>query len=195
LTPLGFIDRLHWPPRRTGLGAPYLSALLSRRPVPPFGRLAAFALVVGVVTASLVLLMDTLAFSGVSLPRIRAIGGLPLWMRATVPVYAAVAEELLYRLGVMTIVVWVGSFALARPAAPPGLAAVWLGIGISALLFGLAHVGNVPDAPHPILRALTLNAFAGLVLGWLYWRKGFEAAVLAHFAADVFIYLVVASVL
>jgi membrane protease YdiL (CAAX protease family) len=35
----------------------------------------------------------------------------------------------------------------------------------------------------------------GVVLGWLYWKKGLEAAIVAHLAADAFIYLGVASVL
>jgi membrane protease YdiL (CAAX protease family) len=30
-----------------------------------------------------------------------------------------------------------------------------------------------------------LNAAAGIVLGYLYWRLGIESAVLAHFAADM----------
>lgn len=164
--------------------------------MPPFARTAAYATALGIGTACLVLLIDHVLFAGVSLPRIRAVGALPLWMRAIVPVYSAVTEEVIYRLGVMTVVVWLAT-SVVRPtvANAPGVAAPWLGIAVAAVLFGLAHVANVPDAPHPFLRALTLNGFVGAVLGWLFWKRGFEAAVLAHFAADVFIYLVMASVL
>jgi membrane protease YdiL (CAAX protease family) len=140
------------------------------------------------------LLVDSLVFGGVSLPRIRSTATLPLWMRAIIPVYAAVTEEAIYRLGAMTLVVWLATLAGRRSPEPASAPIVWLGIGISAVLFGLAHVANVPDAPHPIVRAVVLNGFAGTVLGWLYWRRGFEAAVVAHFGADVFIYLVIASV-
>ncbi|HXO41236.1 MAG TPA: CPBP family glutamic-type intramembrane protease, partial [Thermoanaerobaculia bacterium] len=62
-----------------------------------------------------------------------------------------------------------------------------------ALYFGLAHVGNLPNVPHPYLRAFTLDGVAGIVLGWLYWRRGLEAAIAAHLAADAFIYLGLAS--
>jgi|CXWL01.1.fsa_nt_gi hypothetical protein len=145
--------------------------------------------------AVIMLAMDLALFSGVSLPRIRAIASLPFWMRATVPFYAAVTEEVIYRFGVMTIVVWLALFIVPPSPVRPGPIAAWAGIGTAAVLFGLAHVANVPHAQHPILRAVTLNGFAGAVLGWLYWKKGFEAAVVAHFGADVLIYLVIASLL
>jgi hypothetical protein len=145
--------------------------------------------------AAMMLVMDLVLFSGVSLPRIRASAGLPFWMRAAVPFYAAVTEEVIYRFGVMTIVVWLAQLVLPSTSERPGPIAACVGIGVAAVLFGLAHVANVPHAQHPILRAVTLNGFAGAVLGWLYWKKGFEAAVVAHFGADVFIYLVIASLL
>jgi hypothetical protein len=189
------IGELWWPPERTGLRTPYLAALVAGRPTPPFARVAAYSLLVGAGTACLMLLMDHILFAGVSLPRIRSTATLPLWLRAIIPVYAAVTEEIIYRLGVMTVVVWIATLVFRRPAVSPPAAAVWLGIAVAAVLFGLAHVANVPDAPHPILRAVTLNGVAGIVLGWVYWKRGFEAAVLAHFGADVSIYLGVASVL
>jgi hypothetical protein len=76
-----------------------------------------------------------------------------------------------------------------------GCAVPKLGRPGAATLFGLAHIGNAPNAPHPFFRAITLNGLAGIVFGWLYWKRGFEAAVLAHFAADALIYLGLANVL
>jgi membrane protease YdiL (CAAX protease family) len=79
----------------------------------------------------------------------------------------------------------------------PHAASISIGFGIlgACLLFGLAHVGNLPHVPHPYLRAIALNGVAGLVLGWLYWYRGLEAAILAHLGADVALYLGVASFL
>jgi hypothetical protein len=192
---MGSLRRFRWPPARTGLKAPYLTALLCRQPMPPFARVAFYSLSLGIATACLILLMDRLLFAGVSMPRIRAVGALPLWMRAIIPVYAAVTEELLYRLGIMTIVVWIATSFLRQNPESPSVAATWLGIAVAAVLFALAHLANVPNAPHPLLRAMTLNGFAGMVLGWLYWKRGFEAALVAHFGADAFIYVVVAGLL
>ena len=42
-----------------------------------------------------------------------------------------------------------------------------------------------------IVRALVLNGIGGIVFGWLYWKRGLLAAVLAHFSADVVLHVVV----
>lgn len=59
-----------------------------------------------------------------------------------------------------------------------------------AVLFGIAHLpalkvllGNIP--PPMLVRTLLLNAPVGLVCGWLFWAHGIEAAMLAHFSADL----------
>jgi membrane protease YdiL (CAAX protease family) len=142
-----------------------------------------------------ILTIDRLFFAGVGLARIRSFGTLPLWLRAIVPVYAAVSEEVIYRLGVMTVVVWLATAVTRRDAEGPPVAAVWLGILVAAVLFALAHIANVPNAEHPVLRAMVLNGLSGIMLGWLYWKRGFEAALLAHFGADFFIYVLMASLL
>jgi membrane protease YdiL (CAAX protease family) len=35
----------------------------------------------------------------------------------------------------------------------------------------------------------------GIVLGFMYWKRGIEAAITAHFGADAFIYIALASFL
>jgi membrane protease YdiL (CAAX protease family) len=73
-------------------------------------------------------------------------------------------------------------------------AAVWFGIAVGALAFGLAHVANLANVPHPYLRAIVLNGVAGVVFGWLYWRRGLEWAVVAHTIADSILYLVLPAI-
>jgi membrane protease YdiL (CAAX protease family) len=36
-----------------------------------------------------------------------------------------------------------------------------------------------------VTRILVLNGVAGTLFGYLYWRKGLEAAMIAHGAADL----------
>ena len=141
------------------------------------------------------LLIDALFFESVSLPGIRSAVNLPIPVRVVLPVYAAVTEETIYRLGIMTGVVWLGNRVAGGEEESVPVGVVWLGILVAAVLFGLVHVANVPDAPHPIIRAVALNGFAGIVSGWMYWRNGFEAAVMTHFVANATIYLGVASLL
>jgi membrane protease YdiL (CAAX protease family) len=92
------------------------------------------------------------------------------------------------------LVAWIALFALSRLGRPSPSIAIWLSILASALYFGLAHVGNLPNVPHPYLRAFTLDGVAGIVLG-LYWRRGLEAAIAAHLAADLFIYFGLTSMM
>jgi hypothetical protein len=40
-----------------------------------------------------------------------------------------------------------------------------------------------------VIRTLVLNGFAGLVFGWLYWRRGLLAAMIAHTSADVVLHV------
>ncbi len=150
---------------------------------------------IGVATSLLVLGLDQLLFAGISLQRVKAAGDVPLATRVLIVLFSSVTEELIYRVGVATLVASVAFLALRQRTPRAASISIWLGILVACVLFGLAHVGNLPNVPHPYLRAITLNGVAGLVLGWLYWYRGLEAAVLAHLGADATIYLVLASLL
>jgi membrane protease YdiL (CAAX protease family) len=101
---------------------------------------------------------------------------------------AGVLEELLFRLGLMTLFVWLG--ARMSRTRPPGVRVFWTANFMAALLFGLVHLTNlvglgIPITFGAILCVLPGNGMAGMVFGWLYWRRGLETAMLAHFVADV----------
>ena len=66
----------------------------------------------------------------------------------------------------------------------------WTGIIISAVDFGLGHVPAIflfLEAPTPLLivYAVFVNSVFGVIAGWLYWKKGLEAAMFAHISAHV----------
>ncbi len=42
-----------------------------------------------------------------------------------------------------------------------------------------------------VTRTIVLNSLAGIAFGWLYWRRGLEAAMIAHFSADLLLHVVV----
>lgn len=94
----------------------------------------------------------------------------------------------------MTLLVWIFSKITRskHPLTKSGL--VWAAIVIAAIVFGLGHLpataAIIALTPLVIARALVLNGVAGLVLGWLYWKKGLEAASVAHFTADIMILVV-----
>ncbi|WP_079473952.1 CPBP family intramembrane glutamic endopeptidase [Marinococcus halophilus] len=108
---------------------------------------------------------------------------------ATRLLYGGIAEELMLRWGVMTLVVFIMWKLFQRSKTQPTSVIVWIGIMFSALLFGLGHYGATAAAADmtPIIfaRMIFLNGFGGIVYGWLYWRKGLEAAMIAHMATHL----------
>ena len=189
------LKKIRWPPGGLGLGTPLNSALSSNADRKKFVKSVWQFILVGIATAGAMVGFDQLLFAGVSRQVIRALGAQPVVVRCAVIVSSAVGEELIYRLGVSTLIAWLAALTLSRAGPVQKTIAEWLGIVVAAVLFGLAHVGNLPNAPHPFLRAITLNGIAGVVLGWLYWRRGLEAAVVAHLSADAFIYFGIASII
>lgn len=107
-----------------------------------------------------------------------------LWTTLTGIFYGGITEELLLRWGLMSLVVWVLWKGFQRSRAEPSAAVFWISILISSLLFALGHYGAtalaVPMTAAVWLRMLLLNGVAGIVFGWLYWRKGLEIAMVSH---------------
>jgi membrane protease YdiL (CAAX protease family) len=44
--------------------------------------------------------------------------------------------------------------------------------------------------PLVVLRTILIILPVGLAFGWLYFRRGLEAAILAHFAIDLIVHVV-----
>jgi len=70
---------------------------------------------------------------------------------------------------------------------------MWFGIIASAVLFGLGHLPVTATltaiTPAILARAILLNGVAGVIFGWLYWKKGLGSAMIAHFSADIILHV------
>ena len=105
--------------------------------------------------------------------------------------YGGIAEELQLRLFLMTLLVWMLTFAgRHRPRAP----LFWMAIVIAAIAFGAGHLPAAEkiwglDAI-VVVRTVLLNAIGGVVFGWLYWKRGIEMAMLGHFSADIVLHVI-----
>ena len=110
-------------------------------------------------------------------------------VQVTLPVrflYGGITEELLLRFGFMTLVVWLISKTVKNLNNP----IYWIGIVISTILFAIGHFPAAFAAVgSPSLLLLTYvligNSIGGLLYGWLYWKKGLEAAIIAHIFTHV----------
>jgi membrane protease YdiL (CAAX protease family) len=177
--------KLRWPPPPLGFGTP-LNLALGRG----WKRSLGLAVASGLAIPPAILALDRLLFAGVSMERVRAFVAQPLADKLQVVALAGITEELVFRAFISTLVAWPAWLLLRRERA-----SVWIGIFVAAVAFGLAHVANLAHVPHPYLRAIVLNGIAGIVFGWLYWRRGFEWAVLSHFIADAVLYLILPAIL
>ena len=103
--------------------------------------------------------------------------------------YGGIVEEIVMRLFIMTFLVWILYKFLGK-----GDSRVWFAIFIAALLFGIAHLPLVATlsalTPYLITRTILLSGIGGIIFGWLYWKKGLESAMVAHFSTDIFLFLI-----
>lgn len=117
---------------------------------------------------------------------------LPLLVRV---LYGGVTEEVLVRWGLMTTMVWAGWKATARGSQQPSSWVVWVAIVLSALIFGASHLPLVAQSLSTLSAYVAAyiiigNALFGIVAGYLFWRYGLEAAIVAHTSAHVLAFIV-----
>ena len=178
-----------------GLDSPWARALLTKKSLESFPKESlGVAIIVGAAVACLLLLLD-LGFQSLMPPTAQAIvPSVDLWKRLLACFYGGLAEELLLRLGLMTLILWLVWKAARQTQRPPTAPMFWLAIVLAALLFGVGHLPAAasvwPLTTVVVARVLLLNALGGIAFGYLYWRRGLEHAMLAHFAADIVLHVV-----
>jgi membrane protease YdiL (CAAX protease family) len=81
----------------------------------------------------------------------------------------------------------------------PGAFGFWIAIILISVVFGLGHLPMTAKFQQitalVVFRAVVLNGIAGVVFGWLYWKKGLESAMIAHFSTDIILHVILPSVL
>ena len=104
--------------------------------------------------------------------------------------YGGINEEILVRLLGLSALAWLLSKVWHTSAALPTDTVFWIANVALAILFGIGHLpalknllGRIP--PLMLARSLLLNFPIGLLCGWLFWTYGIEAAIVAHFSADI----------
>lgn len=110
----------------------------------------------------------------------------PLFTRL---LYGGITEELMLRWGLMTLLVWIGWRFFQRQAEPSTLCFI-VAIALSALLFALGHLplafGLETQVTASVIGYIIVgNSIFGLIAGYLYWRQGLEAAMIAHILVHI----------
>ena len=99
---------------------------------------------------------------------------------------AALSEEVLYRFGILTLLVWL---AARLTASRPTQTIVWAAIVLQAVLFAYAHVSegimHLPFGGIAVQLLIAPELWVGIVFGYLFVAYGLEVALLAHASADL----------
>ena len=198
---------------RIGLGLPFLEGLYNKSERwRKFMRVGGCSILVGVVVVILLLAVDQLIFKDLVLNDLAAQGlkvepnqaNQPVWWQTLLAsFYGGITEEIQLRLFVLTLVVWLGSRIWSDGQGRPGQGVLWAATIVSTLVFGLGHLpmlsANLATAglsltPVMVVSTLTTNGIGGIVLGWLYWSRGLESAMIAHFSADIVLHMIVPAI-
>ncbi len=118
------------------------------------------------------------------------------WKGFLASFYGGIVEEVLLRSFMMSLLAWLGSFISKTSEGKPTSVVFWLANILAAILFGLGHLPAtaiiIPLTPLVITRAIVLNGLGGIAFGYLYWKRGLESAMIAHFSADIVLHVLFA---
>lgn len=151
----------------------------------PWARVVAVVALEGTIYA---LLLGPLAEAmTTSANRVLAAGAVPSLLLANIvgSLGAGIFEELVFRLGLMSALVWIGLLAVRAWSLPPWLA-LGFGVVVSALAFSWFHhlCGEPFDRTRFVFRTM-----AGVLLGVLMWARGYGVCVWTHTMYNVHYYL------
>ena len=174
-----------------GLGVPLLAGLLDGKDVTAQALAMILpALLLGIGSSVVLLVLEITVFWPRLPQAMRESFPIPaLWKRLLASVYGGVDEEILCRLFLLSLLAWLIGFVWHAPDGAPTLGAFWLANILAAVIFGLSHLpataALVKLTPLLVVRAILLNGVVGVAAGYLFVRYGLEAAMLAHFSADL----------
>ena len=183
---------------KVGLGARDLRALLTREPkaLQNFLKTAPYAFIIGLITGAVLLLLSNLLYYILPSDIVNISKNIKVPSASSGflgSVSAGINEEIMMRLFVMSLFVWLFTKILRRPQVKHTV--IWTANIIAALLFGALHLPLAAEiykglTPSIVFYIVFLNSLGGTLFGWLYWKRGILAAMIAHFAADIVIHVI-----
>jgi len=181
--------------KRIGMGMPILEGILQKEnKTKEFKSLLLLSIGLGVFAGILI--------AALSIPFNRLIPefqnmevSAPVWKGFLASFYGGIAEEILLRLFVVSLLVWITFKIKKSKDGNPAIFSIWLSIILAAVLFGIGHLpatAQIVDLTGIVItRAIVLNGIGGIIFGWLYWKKGLESAMIAHFSADIILHVII----
>lgn len=168
---------------------PLISAMIARKDRKAIlDDILAKSVLIGAATALIIYMTDIVFTSlGASISTHQDL--VPVWQKLLAAFYGGISEEILMRLFLMTFFIWTG-MKLSRHTQPTNTV-ISISIMLAAIIFGIGHLPITASltalSPLIVLRAVVLNGIGGVIFGCLFWKKGLESAMIAHFTADIFL--------
>lgn len=169
--------------KKVSLGAPVIKSLLSNEKVNNIRGILIPGLIGG-IGAGLLIELTKLIYTPFVATEFAEISQNLQYTLAARFLFGGITEEILMRFGLMTFLVWLASkiFKMGNTIK------YWIGITLSSLIFAIGHFPVVfQSVENPSIAFLSYiilgNSIGGVAFGWLYWKKGLEAAMIAHIFA------------
>ncbi len=184
--------------QKIGLGAPLINADLKKEPVgDKIKEILKIAPLLGIISGALVFAFDLVVFAPLITPSTAPI--VPSFASRVLAVfYGGIYEELFLRLFILTAITWLVWTIKKKEDGAPYTWTMWVGIILSALVFGLLHLSTTALVMEltsiVIIRAVILNGIPGVIFGWLYWKQVIESAIVSHIFADLTIHVILQQI-
>ncbi|WGF91685.1 CPBP family intramembrane glutamic endopeptidase [Aequorivita marisscotiae] len=182
-----------WISKKAQLGAPVIESFFSNqknRTQTHFFKTLLFPLAYSVVLALAILLVHNLIRDYFPVASIVERPSKPFY--AIVSFSAGITEEIIFRLGLMSLIVVV--IQRFKKKTNPSPSVVWVGIIITALCFGLVHLPLSKNFANLTLVTVSStmigNLITGSFFGWVYWKRGLIVAIIVHIVWDLVFHVV-----
>jgi len=173
--------------RKIGFGLPLLEAWINKKKID-YNKTLGISIISGLAVGLIIVILDKVVFT-----QVVPAANVPRWQGFLASFYGGIGEEILMRCFLLSLLIFIIVKVFKRK---PNPAIIWSSIFFVSVAFGLGHLPATAAitaiTASVVLRAIVLNGIGGMVFGWLYWKKGLESAIIAHFFADLVLHVILA---
>jgi hypothetical protein len=180
--------------KRIGMGLPILQSVLEgKNQAKELKLILPHSVGLGILAGVLIVLLS-IPFNRLIPEFQNTSASVPAWKALLASFYGGIAEEILLRFFLVSLFVWITFIIKKTEDGHPENIGIWLSVVLAAIIFGLGHLPATaqitPLTGLVVIRAIILNGIGGIIFGWLYWKKGLESAMIAHFSADIVLHII-----
>ncbi|MDR2796508.1 MAG: CPBP family intramembrane metalloprotease [Spirochaetaceae bacterium] len=180
--------------KRIGMGMPILQNVLEgKKQSKELKSIITPSVCLGILAGILIVLLS-IPFNTL-IPELQlSEASVSAWKAFLASFYGGIAEEILLRLFLVSLFVWISFKIKKTKDGHPTDFGIWVSIIAASVIFGLGHLPVTAQITSltgvVVIRAIVLNGVGGVIFGWLYWKKGLESAIIAHFSTDIVLHII-----